>query len=634
MVDETTDIAQVLAAIETLGEHEAAFIQRSESAATVDICLGSLSSIETLDQIPLEGNQEVIALVPFRQISERGYCAIDDGEPLQVLVARQIWHIPLNDILADLPHSAPTISQIHPSLDDAAYAKVAQTIIETEIGRGEGANFVIRRDFEAHTDASMISTVLAWLRRLLIEEAGAYWTYAFITRDLSLVGASPERHVSIENGQVLMNPISGTLRHGDTVPDAEELVAFLADVKESEELVMVVDEELKMMSSICPEGGVMRGPYLKPMAKLTHTEYLLEGYSELDPREVLRRTMFAPTVTGSPMENACRVIARHEESGRGYYSGVIARFSAHARGWNLDAPIIIRTAAIDRKGNVKVSAGATLVRHSDPFSEAWETSAKAAGVLTALGASGGESSRTHVLPGSGNPAVQADQVKAALQERNRFLAPFWRDNYGEVNDSAAGAFPGQIRGTALVVDCGDEFSVMLAHQLRRLGMAVDVEKWDQVSGVDRYDLLVAGPGPGDPLEEADPRVVRIRSLLGERLSSRRPLLAVCFSHQVLSDLAGLDLVALPEPRQGIALPTKLISETGIVGYYNTFTALGTDGETTPRLGLTIRAEEPSGYVQGLIGPQVASVQGHLESVLSYDGFQMLFDLVTHTMSER
>ena len=90
---------------------------------------------------------------------------------------------------------------------------------------------------------------------------------------------------------------------------------------------MVVDEELKMMSDVCPDGGRIRGPYLKRMSRLTHTEYVLEGRTTLDPREVLRRTMFAPTVTGSPMGNACTVIARHETTPRGYYAGVLARFT-------------------------------------------------------------------------------------------------------------------------------------------------------------------------------------------------------------------------------------------------------------------------------------------------------------------
>ena len=46
----------------------------------------------------------------------------------------------------------------------------------------------------------------------IIRERGAYWTYVFFTGDRYLIGASPERHVSIHDGDVRMNPISGTFR--------------------------------------------------------------------------------------------------------------------------------------------------------------------------------------------------------------------------------------------------------------------------------------------------------------------------------------------------------------------------------------------------------------------------------------
>ena len=63
---------------------------------------------------------------------------------------------------------------------------------------------------------------------------------------------------------------------------------------------MVVDEELKMMCTVGDMGGGVVGPRLKEMAHLAHTEYELRGRSPLDVREVLRETMFAPTVTGRP----------------------------------------------------------------------------------------------------------------------------------------------------------------------------------------------------------------------------------------------------------------------------------------------------------------------------------------------
>ena len=192
------------------------------------------------------------------------------------------------------------------------------------------------------------------LGRLLERERGAYWTYCFFTGDRYLVGASPERHVSVHGGDVRMNPISGTFRlKGLTDPAErkERLLEFLADEKEIYELFMVVDEELKMMCDICHEGGQVLGPFLKPMTHLVHTEYLLAGRTDRDVREVLRDTMYAATVTGSPVENACRLIKKYETEGRGYYGAALALLGRDRDGQaTADSPIVIRTADVEPRG--------------------------------------------------------------------------------------------------------------------------------------------------------------------------------------------------------------------------------------------------------------------------------------------
>ena len=155
---------------------------------------------------------------------------------------------------------------------------------------------------------------------------------------------------------------------------------FLADSKENDELYMVVDEELKMMARVCEGGGRVVGPFLREMARLAHTEYIIEGTVDLDPRDILRETMFAPTVTGSPIESACRVIGRYEPRGRGYYAGS-SRSSAvtpAARApWTRPSSSAPPTSTTG--GHVAIGVGATLVRHSDPAAEVAETRAKAAG---------------------------------------------------------------------------------------------------------------------------------------------------------------------------------------------------------------------------------------------------------------
>ena len=478
-----------------------------EHESTLDVLVGDVVDVDRLADIPL-GDAEVLALVPFRQVRERGFAAHDDDAPIRCLVVRERESVDVDDAVRLLPRHPVIVDDLDVDVTDEQYAAIVRRVIDDEIGRGEGANFVIRREFTGSTDAAPATAVLGWLRALLEHESGAYWTFALCTPGLAAAGATPERHVSSIDGVVSMNPISGTFRHGDAGRDRRTtaFLAFLDDVKEREELVMVVDEELKMMSAVCPDGGRIRGPFLKRMSRLTHTEYLLEGRSALDPREVLRRTMFAPTVTGSPMGNACAVIARHETTPRGYYAGVLARFTPRRGGVDLDAPILIRTAYLDGAGRVRVPVGATLVRHSDPAGEVAETRAKAAGMLTALGA----------LPRACCSPARASTPTASTRCSTPATTTSPR--------SGARRRPRGRRGTpsAIVIDAGDDFTTMLAHQLRHLGVDARVVPWHEATDEASEDLVVFGPGPGDPRDPGDPRVARLRRLITDAAGLRPP----------------------------------------------------------------------------------------------------------------
>ncbi|WP_036320667.1 chorismate-binding protein [Microbacterium indicum] len=613
----------------------------------VEILTGPTLDVELLADIPLEradgSPREVLALVPYRQVRERGFDAHDDGAPLRCLLVEQHDQIPSAEAIAALPSEEIPLADAGFDIDDEAYAETVRTVIRDEIGRGEGANFVIRRDFTAGVDADPRLAALTWFRALLEHERGAYWTFAIVTPGHVAVGASPEAHVTaVDAGPagrtVTMNPISGTFRHPAGGATVEALSAFLDDAKETEELFMVVDEELKMMSAVCGDGGRITGPHLKEMSRLTHTEYVLRGTSKMDPRNILRETMFAPTVTGSPMQNACAVITRHESEPRGYYSGVAALFTPRDGGHDLDAPILIRTAYL-ADGRLRVAAGATLVRHSDPYGEVAETHGKAAGVLGAIGAI--PRAVTSVAgvdqdaPAEA-PARLADDplIAAQLASRNARLAPFWLDD-----QSAAPAERPLAGRSAIVVDAEDRFTTMLAHQLRHLGLAVEIVPWEEATPerVDAADIVVSGPGPGDPNDASSPRIARLREVVSRRLQAHAPIVAVCLSHQVLARELGIGSGPLASPHQGVQLTVDLFGEPAAIGFYNTFTARVLPGVShltpsesrCPGVGEVEIAAADNGDVYALRGSGFASVQGHLESILSRDGIRTLERLVTH-----
>jgi 2-amino-4-deoxychorismate synthase len=610
---------------------------------TVEVLTGDVVDVELLADIPLTDGagspREVLALVPFRQVVERGFECHDDGAPLRCLVVTDRGSVPRDDALAQLPTDAVPLEDAGFDIADEAYADIVRRVIADEIGRGEGANFVIRRDFTAGVGVDPTTAALTWFRALLEYERGAYWTFAVVTPGHVAVGASPEAHVSAQDGVVTMNPISGTFRHPEGGATAETLTEFLESTKETEELFMVVDEELKMMSAVCSDGGRITGPHLKEMSRLTHTEYVLRGRSRLDPRDILRETMFAPTVTGSPMQNACTVITRHERTPRGYYSGVAALFTPRAvvgdgePSHDLDAPILIRTAYVEN-GRLRVPVGATLVRHSDPYGEVGETHGKAAGVLGAIGAIAREIAAEQVTAIDEDapalePRILANDpaISSLLASRNARLASFWLNPQG---GDEAGPFAGR---SALVVDAEDRFTTMLAHQLRHLGLDARIVHWSEVSDdeIDAAELVVSGPGPGDPRDPSSARMRRMQQVVARRRASGRPILAVCLSHQILADDLGIALAPLAAPHQGLQKTVDLFGTPASIGFYNTFTARVAAG--TESLGETeIAADPTTGDVYALRGPGYASVQGHLESILSRDGMTTLERLVSHALS--
>ncbi|MGA5349425.1 anthranilate synthase family protein [Streptomyces griseoincarnatus] len=596
---------------------------------TVELLTGPVTSRDRLADLPDEG----LALVPFRQIRERGFDVRDDGTPLLVLTPEERHEIPLDEALAALPSHDVRVEGGGFDVGDEAYARIVGRVLDEEIGRGEGANFVIRRTYEGEIPGFGRADALALFRRLLEGERGAYWTFVVHTGDRTLVGASPEVHVRASGGTVVMNPISGTYRYPAEGPTPEHLLRFLADGKEIEELSMVVDEELKMMCTVGDMGGVVIGPRLKEMAHLAHTEYELRGRSSLDVREVLRETMFAATVTGSPVQNACRVIERHEAGGRGYYAGALALLGRDEGGaQTLDSPILIRTADIDAAGRLRVPVGATLVRGSDPAGEVAETHAKAAGVLAALGVRPGRPRAEAVRP----RLAEDPRVRAALDGRRASLAPFWL-RMQERSDA--------LTGHALVVDAEDTFTAMLAHVLRAAGLDVTVRRYDEPglreAALTHEGPLVLGPGPGDPSDTADPKMRFLRALTAEVIAgNRHGVLGVCLGHELIAAELGLDIVRKEVPYQGAQTEIDLFGRPETVGFYNSFVA-HCDDEAARELaahGVEV-SRAANGEVHAVRGPGFAGVQFHPESVLSLDGAAVVRELMgqlrgTSTFPER
>ncbi len=630
-----------LTALEAIQGHEAWGVIRLRDSATVTLVGGSAQAVERLADVPLEegvpepGRRfDRLVAIPFRQAAERGFEVRDDGTPLTVVRIETEAEIAVEDLLTALPDRVVAFEDRGGfETPDGEYGAMVKQIIADEIGHGEGANLVVGRKYRAQLSDWDSDAALTVLRRLLERERGAYWTYAIFTGERFLVGASPERHVSVHGGDVRMNPISGTFRmpRGESPPSPAELKAslldFLADEKEIYELFMVVDEELKMMCDVCGAGGQVLGPFLKPMTHLVHTEYLLAGRTDRDLRDVLRDTMFAATVTGSPVENACRLITKYERAGRGYYAGALALIGRDEQGRpTADSPIVIRTADVSPDGALIVTAGATLVRDSDAESEVAETHAKAGGILTAFGLVPAPTS-------SGSPIsdlTQDEDVLIALAARNQRLSRFW------LTDQAASPPAPELRGRSVVIlDGEDDFVNMLRHVLSVMGMRSSVVRHeDYTDGVlEGHDLVIVGPGPGDPRDLDHPKIAVFAAALDSLLESGQPFLAICLGHQVLCGRLGIELGFKDIVFQGTQSRVALEGREEVVGFYNTF--VGRSGTAAyPDLPEDVRVftDPETDDIHLVAGPHYRGIQFHAESILTEHGYDLVHDLVRELLA--
>jgi phenazine biosynthesis protein phzE len=290
-----------------------------------------------------------------------------------------------------------------------------------------------------------------------------------------------------------------------------------------------------------------------------------------------------------------------------------------------DAPIVLRTADVNVDGELRVTVGATLVRDSDPWYEVAETHAKAGGILTAFG----------LVPAPAAPSAEVaelardEDVLVALGRRNQRLSRFWLD------DQSQRSHPSALAGKHVVVlDGEDDFVKMLRHMLAALGMTSETIRHHEYApgGFDRADLVIVGPGPGDPRVAEDAKIKAVRSAVDDLLAARKPFLAVCLGHQVLCSSLGLPLTYKDIVFQGTQTNVGVLGRRENVGFYNTFVARASGEDTMPD-GVVVERDDATGDVHAISGPGYRGVQFHAESILTENGFDLMRELMLGLLDE-
>ena len=246
---------------------------------------------------------------------------------------------------------------------------------------GDAFQVVLSQRFSRRTTA----TALEIYRALRATNPSPYMFLLEFSDDLTLVGASPEMLVRLEDGIAYNRPLAGTRRRGATEKEDLALEAeLLNDPKERAEHVMLVDLGRNDLGRVCDYGTVQvkKMMYIERYSHVMHIVSQVEGRlrAGMDAFDLLRATFPAGTLSGAPKVRAMEIIEELEGTRRGPYGGAVGYFSFDG---SMDMCITIRSLLM-QGDRISVQSGGGIVADSDPTAEYEETINKAQAVFEAV----------------------------------------------------------------------------------------------------------------------------------------------------------------------------------------------------------------------------------------------------------
>jgi len=302
--------------------------------------------------------------------------ALYDAARLRITnLLREMECTPVSMWTAGSPKNGGLLPVEPPGKFIAAVARVKQAI-----AGGEAVQVVLSHEFTCPAPAD----TAALYRAQRFVNPSPYMFYLHLGTT-TLVGASPETMVRLENGVAGLRPIAGTMRRGATEQEDRELAdKLLRDEKERAEHLMLVDLGRNELGKVAVTGTVQVTD-LMVVERYSHVMHLVSNVAadldeSFDAFDLLEAAFPAGTLSGAPKVRAMELIAAEEASPRGCYGGAVGYVSFNG---NMDFCITIRTATIEN-GHLSARTGAGIVADSQPETEYQETVNKAAGIARAL----------------------------------------------------------------------------------------------------------------------------------------------------------------------------------------------------------------------------------------------------------
>ncbi len=223
---------------------------------------------------------------------------------------------------------------------------------------------------------------IAALHQLRKLYPGCYLFSTSTDRGQQFIGASPERLVSVRDGQLKTGALAGSAPRGKTTSaDAALAKRLLESVKEQHEHQVVsqfICQQLAQLG-LSPQSFPLR---LLQLSNIQHLQTPIHATvpAEIHLLDVVAALHPTPAVAGLPRTIACDYIRRYETFERSLYAAPIGWVDHHGNG---EFAVGIRSALIDGC-TARLFAGAGIVEGSDPDRELAEVQLKLQALLQAL----------------------------------------------------------------------------------------------------------------------------------------------------------------------------------------------------------------------------------------------------------
>jgi isochorismate synthase len=248
---------------------------------------------------------------------------------------------------------------------------VANTVDRIQHGAFE--KVVLARDIQVTlVDPTAAFDIGLTLQRLRESYPTAY-VFAIQRGDLFFVGATPERLVQAQDGQIHTMALAGSAQRGATPAEDQQFGAeLLQSEKNNNEHAIVVTMVREALKNHCAKVYVAAAPQLLKLKNVQHLQTPIDG--DLIPGRCILDVMAdlhpTPAVGGFPRQVAIEAIRNTEKLDRGWYAGPLGWIGASGHG---EFAVALRSGLIDG-GKATLFAGCGIVSNSDPqleFAESW-----------------------------------------------------------------------------------------------------------------------------------------------------------------------------------------------------------------------------------------------------------------------